>query len=133
MSPYVSLRLPTVSCKSHLPVFLFSGEGGIRTPGTLYAYDSLANCWFQPLTHLSGAFSEQCCENGSANIGKWGKWERRKAEIHHDRSHSTWPYPFRAEKEPGPIDPRWADYVGRLPEVAYFRIVKLSLRQAYEN
>src|SRR5690606_32714688 len=29
------------------------GEGGIRTPGTLIEYDSLANCWFQPLTHLS--------------------------------------------------------------------------------
>gem|GEM_PF-4994456 len=31
----------------------FCGEGGIRTPGTLIEYDSLANCWFQPLTHLS--------------------------------------------------------------------------------
>ena len=29
------------------------GEGGIRTPGSLWGYDSLANCWFQPLTHLS--------------------------------------------------------------------------------
>ena len=29
------------------------GEGGIRTPGSLWSYDSLANCWFQPLTHLS--------------------------------------------------------------------------------
>ena len=34
------------------PIF-FCGEGGIRTPGTLIEYDSLANCWFQPLTHLS--------------------------------------------------------------------------------
>ena len=33
----------------------FGGEGGIRTPGTLIEYDSLANCWFQPLTHLSVA------------------------------------------------------------------------------
>ena len=32
---------------------LSGGEGGIRTPGTLIEYDSLANCWFQPLTHLS--------------------------------------------------------------------------------
>ena len=32
----------------------FCGERGIRTPGKeLYPYDSLANCWFQPLTHLS--------------------------------------------------------------------------------
>ena len=34
--------------------FKFSGgERGIRTPGTVIPYDSLANCWFQPLTHLS--------------------------------------------------------------------------------
>ena len=30
------------------------GERGIRTPGTLDRYVSLANWWFQPLTHLSG-------------------------------------------------------------------------------
>ena len=29
------------------------GERGIRTPGTRVGYGSLANCWFQPLTHLS--------------------------------------------------------------------------------
>lgn len=34
-------------------ISLFCGERGIRTPGTLIGYDSLANCWFQPLTHLS--------------------------------------------------------------------------------
>lgn len=33
--------------------FVLCGERGIRTPGTLYRYGSLANCWFQPLTHLS--------------------------------------------------------------------------------
>ena len=32
------------------------GEDEIRTRGTLIAYDSLANCWFQPLTHLSKVF-----------------------------------------------------------------------------
>lgn len=32
---------------------LSGGEWGIRTPGTVIPYDSLANCWFQPLTHLS--------------------------------------------------------------------------------
>ena len=31
------------------------GETGIRTPGTLLAYGSLANCWFKPLTHLSSS------------------------------------------------------------------------------
>ena len=29
------------------------GERGIRTPGTRYRHASLANWWFQPLTHLS--------------------------------------------------------------------------------
>ena len=41
----------TPSCG--IPLSLCGGEGGIRTPGTLIEYDSLANCWFQPLTHLS--------------------------------------------------------------------------------
>ena len=31
----------------------FGGERGIRTPGTVNPYGSLANCWFQPLTHLT--------------------------------------------------------------------------------
>ena len=31
----------------------FCGERGIRTPGTVIPYDSLANCWFKPLTPLS--------------------------------------------------------------------------------
>ena len=29
------------------------GSRGIRTPGTVIPYGSLANCWFQPLTHLT--------------------------------------------------------------------------------
>ncbi len=33
--------------------FLFCGRRGIRTPGTLIEYVSLANWWFQPLTHPS--------------------------------------------------------------------------------
>ena len=31
----------------------FCGERGIRTPGTVIPYGSLANCWFKPLTHLT--------------------------------------------------------------------------------
>ena len=31
----------------------FSGENKFRTCGRIIFYDSLANCWFQPLTHLS--------------------------------------------------------------------------------
>ena len=48
------------SLKKRLFGRFFGGEGGIRTPGTLIEYDSLANCWFQPLTHLSVAMLN-CC------------------------------------------------------------------------
>ena len=36
-------------------VFMRCGEGGIRTPGTLIEYASLANWWIKPLSHLSSA------------------------------------------------------------------------------
>ena len=32
---------------------MLCGERGIRTPGTVIPYVSLANWWFQPLTHLT--------------------------------------------------------------------------------
>ena len=32
------------------------GSWGIRTPGTINSYGSLANCWFQPLTQTSFRF-----------------------------------------------------------------------------
>ena len=32
---------------------VFCGERGIRTPGPVIPYVSLANWWFQPLTHLT--------------------------------------------------------------------------------
>ena len=35
------------------PAAVMSGERGIRTPGTVIPYGSLANCWFKPLTHLT--------------------------------------------------------------------------------
>ena len=44
------------------------GEGGIRTPGTVIPYVSLANWWFKPLTHLTGHRSEYGNPNGTANI-----------------------------------------------------------------
>ena len=57
--PYES-KLSTVSpskkkhrsknCDAIIPL---CGEGGIRTPGTVNPYVSLANWWFQPLTHLT--------------------------------------------------------------------------------
>ena len=36
-----------------LQILRFCGERGIRTPGTVIPYVSLANWWFKPLTHLS--------------------------------------------------------------------------------
>ena len=44
--------------------FLFCGERGIRTPGTVIPYVSLANWWFQPLTHLTKTvhFTEWDCK-----------------------------------------------------------------------
>ena len=41
------------SAKAEVQAFALCGERGIRTPGTVIPYDSLANCWFKPLTHLS--------------------------------------------------------------------------------
>ena len=38
--------------------FRFCGEWGIRTPGTVIPYVSLANWWFQPLTQLSGQLKQ---------------------------------------------------------------------------
>jgi hypothetical protein len=35
------------------------GERGIRTPGTLIGYASLANWWIKPLSHLSGVCLKQ--------------------------------------------------------------------------
>ena len=42
----------------------FCGERGIRTPGTVIPYVSLANWWFQPLTHLTKTvhFTEWDCK-----------------------------------------------------------------------
>ncbi len=34
----------------------FSRRKGDSNPRYSYPYDSLANCWFKPLTHLSFAF-----------------------------------------------------------------------------
>ena len=33
----------------------FAEKGGFEPPVPFAGYDSLANCWFQPLTHLSSA------------------------------------------------------------------------------
>ncbi len=44
--------------------YYLSGEWGIRTPGTVIPYVSLANWWFQPLTQLSktGSFVKERCK-----------------------------------------------------------------------
>ena len=38
----------------------FAEKGGFEPPVPLAGYDSLANCWFQPLTHLSSAVNCGC-------------------------------------------------------------------------
>ena len=35
-------------------------KGGFEPPVPLAEYDSLANCWFQPLTHLSKVLRSEC-------------------------------------------------------------------------
>ena len=35
----------------------FAEKGGFEPPVPIAGYDSLANCWFQPLTHLSSALN----------------------------------------------------------------------------
>ena len=49
--PYC-IKKPLLTQRS-LALLPCCGERGIRTPGTVIPYDSLANCWFKPLTHLS--------------------------------------------------------------------------------
>ena len=36
---------------------ILCGKRGIRTPGTVIPYVSLANWWFKPLTHLSKPYT----------------------------------------------------------------------------
>ena len=54
----INLRVPLYKkikerdCTPYIFLF-FCGRRGIRTPGTLIEYVSLANWWFQPLTHPS--------------------------------------------------------------------------------
>ena len=54
MHSYQHFVLKTVH-KFHktLKTNVYCGERGIRTPGTVNPYVSLANWWFQPLTHLT--------------------------------------------------------------------------------
>ena len=41
----------------HHRLFSFAEKGGFEPPVPFAGYDSLANCWFQPLTHLSSALN----------------------------------------------------------------------------
>ncbi len=40
---------------------LFLRREGDSNPRYSYPYDSLANCWFQPLTHLSKVYITESC------------------------------------------------------------------------
>lgn len=56
------------------PTDIFENSGGrrgIRTPGTRNSYGSLANCWFQPLTHPSRVryrIAKHCLSNAGAKL-----------------------------------------------------------------
>jgi len=50
--------LHRAQCATLTSVFPSTTASAIRTPGTLIEYDSLANCWFQPLTHLSSGYEK---------------------------------------------------------------------------
>ena len=50
-----------------LQLIALRGEDEIRTRGTLIGYVSLANWWFQPLTHLSNP-KLQLYQSGTAKI-----------------------------------------------------------------
>ena len=41
-------------CASQAALYPEAERGGFEPPVPVAQYDSLANCWFQPLTHLSG-------------------------------------------------------------------------------
>ena len=41
----------------HHRLLSFAEKGGFEPPVPIAGYDSLANCWFQPLTHLSSALN----------------------------------------------------------------------------
>ena len=59
------MNRPTDIFKNH------GGRRGIRTPGTRNSYGSLANCWFQPLTHPSRVryrIAKHCLSNAGAKL-----------------------------------------------------------------
>ena len=63
-------------CKA-LIIKVICGERGIRTPGTVIPYVSLANWWFKPLTHLSGLLVLSGCKyKPKKRLSK--AWWRRK-------------------------------------------------------
>ena len=60
---------------------LLGGEWGIRTPGTVIPYGSLANCWFQPLTQLSGQL-KRCFQtlSGDKSKSKLAKYQIKRPQ-----------------------------------------------------
>ena len=54
-----SSRIPNAGRDTRLrytPKIYLAERGGFEPPVRVTPYDSLANCWFQPLTHLSSFF-----------------------------------------------------------------------------
>jgi hypothetical protein len=56
--PWQKNKIPTPT-KPGWDLISFAERGGFEPPVPVTQYDSLANCWFQPLTHLSRMIVER--------------------------------------------------------------------------
>ena len=54
------------------PGFCFAERGGFEPPIPVERYAGLANRWFQPLTHLSGCFTESVFVFSNVSVGVAG-------------------------------------------------------------
>lgn len=72
---------------------VYCGERGIRTPGTVIPYVSLANWWFKPLTHLSGLLVLSGCKyKPKKRLSKgWRRRKCRRPSVAFGRGHSGRP------------------------------------------
>ena len=57
---------------TYRPGFCFAERGGFEPPIPVERYAGLANRWFQPLTHLSGCFTESVFVFSNVSVGVAG-------------------------------------------------------------
>ncbi len=89
-------------CKSrnNLIYTLYCGEWGIRTPGTVIPYVSLANWWFQPLTQLSWACCNTIRVKRDANIEPFCEFAKNFKKKHPKFYFSPAVIPFKRTLRP---------------------------------